>query len=382
MKFRDGVRSVVPAVALLLLSQWAAGQTAILGDTHGGAHVFPNLTFAGSTCPASVPQTPVTGVGGVPHGVGYYGSDFALISDFSGSRVFNVQISTSAVLNTIATGGAGYNGTGSIAVAPNLQYALMIGGGSLVVMQAPFSSPTFTSVALAGSVAGYQTEAIVFDAASRAYVATTGGIAVLDPPYTSVLFTIAGARESVAITPSGNQLLATGLGGSVQIYTGPFSAATTFVTLPIPGASGLDGITVTPDGNHALVVDASVSRIVSIVAPYSATSALEVIPLLAGTGGLEDISVSADGNYAAGTGQAGPAMPLIKGPFTAAGATVCEVPIVGGRGAGAVRFLPTNLQPPLGPSVQVVPTLSEWGYVVLAMLLALAALAGLRRRIR
>src|SRR5512142_2017226 len=156
MKLRHGAFRCALAASLLSVAQFASAQTAILAATDGAnqAFVFPNVSFTGS-CPATIPSTPVTGVSGRPHGVGYYGSDFALISNFGASQVFNVQISTHTTLNTISTGSAGYNGTGTIAIAPSLQYALMSGGGPLVVMQAPFSTPTFTSVPLAGSVAGY-----------------------------------------------------------------------------------------------------------------------------------------------------------------------------------------------------------------------------------
>jgi len=367
-------------LSLLAVSPWAGAQTAILGDTNGAAYVFPNVTFSGA-CPATVPSSPVTGVSGTPHGVGYYGSDFALISNFGASQVFNVQISTHAVLNTISTGAAGYDGTGSIAVAPSLQYAVMVSNGTLVAMKAPFSAPTFTSVALPGSMSGFQTEGIVFDAASRVYVAHSAGISVLDPPYTSIAFTIPGGAQSIAITPSGNQLLTTHLNAAgVSIYTGPFSAASVAVTLPVPGSSALDGIVSTPDGSRVLVVDAGSSNLFSIAAPYSAASVIDTIPLLAGTGTLEDVSVSADGLYALMTGNSGPAMPFVKGPFTTAGATVCQIPVTGGRGAGAVRFLPTALQPPIGPAVEIVPTLSQWALIALGLLLGLATYGTLRRR--
>jgi hypothetical protein len=372
------------AIALLPLANVAFAQTAILGSTTAGAaYVFPNVTFTGA-CPALTTTVPVTGITGQPHGVGYYGSDFALISDFGASRVFNVQISTHTVLNTIPTGAAGYNGQSSIAVAPNLQYALMAAGSSLTVMQAPFSAPTFTNLTLPGGVSSFQTQAIVFDATSRAYIAHSAGISVLDPPYTSIAFTMAGSGlQGLAITPDANVLLATTLGTSVLIYTGPFSAGTTSVTLPVTGASQLDGIVSTPNGARVLVVDAGGGdRIFSIAAPYNATSVIDTIPIPSGTGSLEDISVSADGNFALATGNNGGSAPLIRGPFTAAGATACAVPITGGRGAGAVRFLPTTLQPPIGPppATLPVPTLSQWALMALGVLLSFAAFRTLRRR--
>lgn len=388
MKLQHGAFGLSALAASLLFAPVAQSQTAILAatDADNQAYVFANVSFTGS-CPATLPSTSVTGIGGRPHGVGYYGSDFALISNFSGSQVFNVQISTHTVLNTISTGGAGYNGTGSIAIAPNLQYAVMSGGSaSLIVMQAPFSAPTFTSVPLPGSVAGYQTEAIVFDANSRVYVGNSGGITVLDPPYTSVAFTMPiGGVESLAITPDGNTLLATSLGSTVRIVTGPFSAASTAVTLPIPGASSLDGIVAAPDGQHVVVVQAGgSSNIYSISAPYSASSTVSPIAVPANTASLEDVSISADGNFllATGNSSSGPVL-LVKAPFTT-GATACGINVGTGRGAGAVRFLPVALQPPIGPPPPTlpVPTMSEWALAALGVLLAFSAFATLRRRSR
>ena len=173
-------------------------------------------------------------------------------------------------------------------------------------------------------------------------------------------------------------------GNTVRIFTGPFSAASTPVNLVIAGTSGLDGIVFTPDGSRAVVVDALGSQafIYSIAAPYTASSVVDAIPIPAGTGSLEDVSISADGNFLLATGNSGAAMPLVRGPFTAAGATACAVPVTGGRGAGAVRFLPVNLQPPIGPPAPTlpVPTLSEWALAALGLLLAFSAFTALRRR--
>ena len=101
MNLRRGALYSCALLALLPFAQGVEAQTAILGDTNGAAYVFPNVTFTGS-CPATVASTPVTGVTGQPHGVGYYGADFALISNFSASQVYNVQISNHSLLNTIS----------------------------------------------------------------------------------------------------------------------------------------------------------------------------------------------------------------------------------------------------------------------------------------
>ena len=63
------------------------------------------------------------------------------------------------------------------------------------VISAPFNaSSTITPITLPGSIAGYQTQAIVFNSAGRAFVYNTAGISVLDPPYSSVAFTIPDAN--------------------------------------------------------------------------------------------------------------------------------------------------------------------------------------------
>jgi DNA-binding beta-propeller fold protein YncE len=184
----------------------------------------------------------------------------------------------------------------------------------------------------------------------------------------------------VAITPNGQTLLSTHLGPTVSIFTAPFSASSTPVTLSPPGGSQMDGITVTPNGQQAVIADFGAGgQIVVINAPFNGSSSSSIIPL-SGVGGLEDISVSADGNFILATGGSGSPAPLVRAPFGPT-STVCNVPITGGRGAGSVRFLPVTLQPPVGPTVAlVVPTLNP--YVLVLLMLGLAGVAGfaLRRR--
>jgi hypothetical protein len=359
------------------------GGTAVLGNFQN-VLVYPVISFPAGSCPATVPVNIVTGGAGSAHGVGFYGSDFALVSYFSSSQIRNVQLSTGTVLNTISTSGIGYSGTGTVAVAPSLGYALAATGNSVFVFQAPFTAPTATTVAIPGSVAAYQTQAIVFNAASRAFVSHSAGISVIDPPYTSVAFTIPGNFEAIAITPDGNTLITTNLDPNLSIFTGPFSAASTPVVRSIAGTS-LDGITITPDGTRALVVSASgTSPLYSVAAPFNAASVVDTIVLPAGLGSFEDISVSGDGLYALLTGNnGGIGMGMVRAPFTAAGATACALPVAGGRGAGAVRFLPLALQPPVGPppvSNLPVPAMDNYAMAVMAMLAALFGVYSLRRR--
>jgi len=347
--FRTGILSLVAlaVIASPLLAQ------AIMGTAGGSnqAIVFPS-PGVGLPNPTQniVPLPP----GALPHGVSYYGSDNALVTDALNSRVFVVQISTASLVDTIPTTGV-WDASGTVAVAPGLNFALGCGGGvaTLAVIAAPFTaSSTVTPVVLPGAIAIYQTQAIVFNAAGRAFVYNTAGISVLDPPYSAIAFTIPasnGSSGAIAISPDGNTLLTTDLSsGNVQIYTAPFSAGSTPAALAIPGGALLDGIMVAPDGLHALVVSAGGSNVFSIASPFSPASTVETITVNAGDGSFEDIGISADSQLAIATGNAGSASaPFIQAPFTAAGATVTDVTITGNRGAGSVRFLPPGLAPGL-----------------------------------
>jgi hypothetical protein len=379
---KTGLRRGLTALAVAAAfgtSVAANAQTAVLGNLLQ-VYVYPQISFPAGSCPATVTANTVTGGAGQSHGVGFYGTDFALVSYFSQSQVRNVQLSTANVLNTINS--SPYNGQSSIAIAPSLSYAIAATGAAAYIFQAPFSAPTITTVALPGAVASYQTAAIVFNAASRAFIAHSAGISVLDPPYTAVAFTIPGNFESVAITPDGNTLLATDLGTTVGIINGPFSAASTTAFLTVPGSSGLDGITVTPDGSRALAIQASgTSPLWSIAAPFTTTSTIDSIALPGGLGNFEDLSVSSDGLYVLTTGNGSGPMGMVRGPFTAAGATACSLAVTGGRGNGAVRFLPPGLQPPPPPPVSLlpVPAVGPVGLALMAFLTAMLGFFGLRR---
>ncbi len=332
-----------------------------IGD--GSLAVVLQTPNSGLPTPAQI-AVPGLPVGARPHGVSYFGADSALISDFNNGRVFNVQISTASLVSTIATSPS-YNGTGTIAVAPSLGFALVCGSSTtLSVIQAPFvAGAAITAVALPGQIASYQTEAISFAPSGRAFVYTTAGISALDPPYSAVAFTIpvSGNESSgaLALSADGNTILVTKLSSVVEIFTAPFSAASTGTTLTIAGAIGLDGIQITPDGTKALVSDASAALTAfAISAPFTAASVVETLPIPAAcTGGFEDVGISADGQLAVFTGNSGglqlPAA-FVRAPFTAAGATSFAVvigsagpPDTRGRGAGAVRFLPPGLAPGL-----------------------------------
>lgn len=383
---RIGLIGWVGTVLGFLLTAANIHASAIMGTAIAGNDivVFPTPNINLPTPAINV--VPGLPIDAQPHGVGYFTTNGALVADLSNSRVFVVQVSTSSLLDTINTA-PGYDGTGTIAISPLLTHALAVGGtNTLTVIHAPFTAAsTLTTVALPGLIATYQTEAIVFNASGRAFVYTTVGIAVVDAPYTSVAFTIPvsgnDASGAIAITPDGNTLLVTKLNsGGVDIFQAPFSAGSTAVNLPVAG-TGLDGIVVAPNGNTALVVDALASQVVAIQAPFTAGSSVESIPLPAGIGAFEDIDIDATSQLAIATGNEidTPAL-FIQAPFTAAGATTFGVEVPnGGRGAGAVRFLPPALTP-IAIS-QPVPTLNEWMMVFLAMLLLAMAQMRLRQSV-
>ncbi len=347
---------LVFCVCLLFVGWFRPGlgfAQAIIGTAGDGnlAIVFPTPN-TGLPTPT---QNNVTGVpaGAQPHGVSYFGSNSALVSNFGFSQVFVVRISTASVLSTINT--PGYNGTGTIAVAPTLTHALAAGQTStLSVIHAPFNaSSTITTVTLPGTIASYQTQAIVFNNAGRAFVFHTTGISVLDPPYSSIAFTIPlanGSSGAITISPNGTRLLATTFSNTVQIFSSPYSAGSTPSTLTIAGASGLDGIMVAPNGANALVAASGSAQVFAISSPFSGSSTVQQIPLpaaLTSEPGFEDVGISANSQLAIITGNSvGAQAPaaFIEAPFTTAGATVHVVTINGpGRGAGAVRFLPPGL---------------------------------------
>ena len=331
--------------------------SSVTGQGNDRVVVFPNANASPPT-QKLVPGLPDNVV---PHGVSYFGSDSALVADWGNSRIFVLQISSATLLATINTASVGYDGTGTIAVAPNLKAALAMGtSGSdtkLYVIQSPFKpSSMIDPVTLPGSIRHYQTQGIVFNNAGRAFVYTTAGISVLDPPYNSVAFTIpVGNANSgaIAITPDGNTLLSTFTSGNqVSIYHAPFTASASPEFLTISGGNALDGIMVTPDGGKAIVVSVFAHQAAAISAPFSSSSTVQTLPLPPGNEGFEDVGISANSQLAILAGESGIEPPIfIRAPFTAAGAQSFNVPIQnasnGSRGAGAVRFQPPGLAPGL-----------------------------------
>ena len=364
MQSEDGNKTSESMVRGLDTSMPSAPQPAIFTATSdstldGETASDRVVVFNDANAPGS--QNLVTGLptNAKPHGVSLFSADQALVCDFDGFRIFVVRLSTASLVSTIDTAGVGYEGWGTIAVAPSLTKALAMGGqstmgGSLKVIQAPYGSgSTITQVALPGEMKTFQTQGIVFNNAGRAFVYHTTGISVLDPPYASISFTIPVAGNeggAIAITPDGNTLLTTNtLYNDVQIFNAPFSAASTSTSLLIPNMYTLDGIMVAPNGANAIVVTGLTRGAASITAPFTSSSTVEILPVPSNpTGGpdtgFEDVGISADSQIAilAGDGTDGDPAIVIRAPFTTVGAVSSLVPINGvahpGRGNGAVRF--------------------------------------------
>ena len=352
------------AIILTLLSQptaqmqerndWEApqaplsAQPAILAASGASKSVvvFPDPGNA----PASQTVVPGLPANANPQGVAYYGSDNGLIADVGNSRIFVVQVSTGALLDTINTTAAGYGGSGTLTVSPNQTTALAMGNSTtLYVIHGPFNaSSTISTITLPGSIGSYQTQAIVFNSAGRAFVYTTAGVSVLDAPYTSIAFTMSVLNigsGAIAISPNGNTLLFTDLGTtSVGIIQAPFSSASTLTGLTIPGGSNLDGIAIAPDGASAIVVSNGSHHAAGIAAPFTSSSTVSNIPLPAGVDQFEDVGISSDSQLAilAGGSINEPAV-FVQAPFNGTSVT-SNVPLSGvantSRGRGSVRFRP------------------------------------------
>ncbi|HXJ33701.1 MAG TPA: hypothetical protein VMS22_06625 [Candidatus Eisenbacteria bacterium] len=365
-------RSVLAGVLLLGLASGAWSQ-AILTKANGGDDIliFPT---PGTGLPAPT-ATPVTGLPSAPlrpHGVTCIDDDTCLVGDFLSPRVFVVRASTASVIDTIDTT-ATYTGRATLAVNNARTFVLAVSSGfsgtsTLAVIPLPLTSPpTIGTVPLPDLLAAFATEGVAFDASDRAYVCHGTGVSVLDPPYTTIAFTIplpSPQCVSVAVTPDGTKLLVPELTvgttqGRVRIFTAPLSAMSTFDPLDIAGASNgampallnLSGIVMLPDASRALVTTTAAPNLWSITAPFSGASVVEPIALPASFNaarGFEDVGISPDGQLAilGGGGDNDAHTAFVRAPFTTAGATVFDVAVAGGRGNGAARFLsPVQLPP-------------------------------------
>jgi hypothetical protein len=390
-QFRTVAGVLLAAITMVLPYRASTAQELVLAPEH---------TLGSMAIPAPVVVFPDFG-GGLPspprsyvlpldfppldaHGLALVAADRALSGQVSTERVSLLDTANATRLDNYPLPqpsplpSTWYDGLGTLAANPARTHVLVVSKlDTLWVIPAPFdSTAVVTMLALPSGTATPQTRAIAFDnTTGRAYVAVRTGIVVVDPPYTSVAFTIPGSNGvvggevgAIALSPDNATLVvttgtATGYTPDLRIFHAPFSVASVPEVLTIPG-SNLDGMTFTPDGSKVIVVDfAKFSappgspRVYAVAAPFSAASTVETL-LIAALGvnqsGFEDIDISADGQLAAlsgGSSNAPDPLVVLKAPFTAAGfsATLIDIPQFNhpyeglGRGAGTARFWSTAI---------------------------------------
>ena len=326
-----------------------------------------------------------------PHGLAMVSADLALVTHIS-VQLQGLSLGAIDIIDTLNARRTGTiiipdyqtDGLGTVAVNPAKDTALVFSGDSnkkLFVISAPFTSAsTVTEVTMPSNGGSAQTHAIVFDANGRAYVGHGAGISALDPPYTSIAFTISVAPfvaqvrgRAVALSHDGS-IIGTTVDNDalVQILHAPFSAASTATTISVPNARALNALSFTPDDSQLLVTDDRAAsdgpKVFAISAPYSFDATIET--LAAGpatmTTAFEDIDISADGNFAAlsgGSESYNDPVVILQAPFTAQGVRVHPIVIpplgnlsddydtMGGRGTGSARFWsePIPVMPQINP---------------------------------
>ena len=397
---RASVRNLLCACTLVLALSAAVAHAQMLvvstGDgtgtdpSHPGVYFAPVVLFpdfAGSGSPPSFAfARHLPSLLPSPHGLTVVAANRALASRIGSNSVEVVDTTTAQTVDLI--GLPAYNGFGTLAVNPAKTHVLVLGeANKLWVIAAPFDhTAAQTSLTLPSTGDTATARMIAFHPTTgRAFLALVSGIAVLDPPYTSIAFTIPSpngvpvdlsglpSTGSIAISPDGTTLVATGSDASkslpdLRIFHAPFSAASVPEVLTISGAQ-LRGMAFTPDGSRLLVVDFTtrtlpqLARVYSVAAPFGAASTYETLQFDA-TGaftgskqsGFEDVDISADGQQAAlgggGSFDAGDPLVVLKAPFTAAGVTYTKIelpldPRPGftghGRGTGTARFWSTSI---------------------------------------
>jgi hypothetical protein len=412
--------AAIALIAVLSTSFSAVAQELVITPVHD----YGNSGFTGdpvvviADLASSLPQPPLIYIAPAsdgnfpflkPHALALVSANLALVSHLSnlagGAGAIDIIDTVQAQrIDRFTISGYENDGFGTFAINPARTHLLVLSGLSgdtLFVVPAPFSASSIaSSVQMPGNGGTAQTHAIVFDdQTGRAYVGDRSGISALDPPYTSIAFTIplpgAGGDtvrgRAVALSPDGATLASTIYGDAqVQMLHAPFSAASAPTALTVAGALALDGLAFTPDGTRLLVVDslvpsaqapaalstvfsnvaanapsravaagsgntapdtAGIPQVFAISAPFDVNAPIET--LAAGpsqTEGFEDIDISADGRFAAlsgGTQSADGPLVVLHAPFTAAGVTAYPIYIpplngsydsLGGRGAGTARF--------------------------------------------
>ncbi|MEO8670462.1 MAG: hypothetical protein ABI411_04040 [Tahibacter sp.] len=372
----------------------AAQPPAVLGSFSDGnlAFVLPQPDV-GLPAPA---QLTGSGFGGAvrPHGIDFLRVGEALVADFTIPQLSRLRVSSGTVIGSIALS-TRTNASGTVAVSPNGNFVLSFGETSASGVGFPESAivsgfATGHLQVQAGpaniQVRRFVTAAIDFAPNGRAYVCHTNGVAALDPPYTSTVFSVtlpqAFSTSVCRLSRDGQRLFVTRASAGIGVVAAPFSASSVPVSIAAPaGVGGLGPIGVSPDGNavligqlNAAVVGQTKARLFLLRAPYTAASVMQELTLPASISGasctatqggnticpgFEDISISPDGLLALVTGNSTLAdtnstgrAPLlaITHPFDDATRAFHAVTIgtagqnSEGRGTGGVRIEPADLR--------------------------------------
>lgn len=380
-------------LALCMGAAQAAQPPAVLGTMgDGGLAVVLPQPDVGLPAPVQI-----AGSGFGPavraHGVDFLRVGEVLVADFTLPQLTRLRLrSATAVGSLTLTTRTSANGT--LAVSPNGNFALSFGETSAGAAESAvvdgFGSGAIRVQAGAPNlrVRNFVTAAIDFDAAGRAFVCHTTGVAALDPPYTSVAFGVTlptSTSTSVCrLSRDGQRLFVTRAGAGIGVVTAPFSPSSVPVSIAAPaGSGGLGPIGVSPDGDAVLIgqvfrfsgQSTAQARLFLLRPPYTTVATMQELALPAaitgstctpGPGGtdtlcrgFEDISISPDGELAIVTGNSARGIatetgraPLlvIEHPFDDA-ARVMHAVTIGtpgtadeGRGTGGVRIEKADLR--------------------------------------
>ena len=334
-----------------------------------------------------------------PHGLAFLGGGEALFANFDQPELVRTSLDNPDAFTRIALPGRS-NGNGSLAVDPNGRYALSIGQsndaqptGEAVVVDFGVVPPQVSTITGSLRVLSFVTAAIDFAPDGRAFVCHTGGVSVLERPYTSVAFTMpfpatVQSPSMCKLTRDGGRLFVSRMlsesapsVNAIRTTRAPYSSSSSFTEIPAPlDVQGLGPIAVAPDGQSLLVgqqflfppqFTGTRARVFLVRAPFdSGRTWIELSLPTSVTGsvctdgggaidcpGFEHIEVNADGSLAiltgnsssevAGTADAVPAV-FIRRPFdfpqqTAMAVQLAPDATTPGRGAGGVRFRPIHI---------------------------------------
>ncbi len=273
-------------------------------------------------------------------------------------------------------------GTGALQFSPDGRTLMAAGGSNFRILElaGPAAAgaeaaagsgtealPSVRTLVIPGSIIPlFAPPAIAFDPlTSRAHVCTSSGIVVLDPPYTSVAFTVPLAAPpsncaGVAVTPDGSRIAATRNNNTVRFFAGPLTAGSTPETLAVPiigSGPNLVGVAFARDGSKLVAAANSAPDLYLVEPPYGSASTVTkvTIPGVGAANGWTDVAFKPDNGGAVVTGAATPAAAadtgMAVGAFPFGSGDFSRVTVPGGRGAGVARFLEEAPCPAPAPAV-------------------------------